>query len=303
MVPENLEARTQRPRRVDESMTLINEMMNRPLDPGYQAAADRRQAAGKTPSNHRSWVVVAAAVLIGFLFAVGANAATGRALGGAAVRNELVSRIEARQSAITEREPQVESAAKQVRDLQALELSQAGADDVTGRLATLEAAAGTVPMRGSGVTLTLDDAPSSDDAAQAGSRPDGEGFGTGRVSWTDLQIVVNGLWGAGAEAIAINGHRITSQAAIRFAGQAIIVNFRPLTRPYTITVLGNPRQVQAQFESSFAGVYLQQLGSQFAIRASWSPAGELQVPGESAARTDHTTVLRAPSDTPTTTTP
>ena len=43
----------------------------------------------------------------------------------------------------------------------------------------------------------------------------------------DLQIVVNGLWDAGAEAISVNGQRLTSKSAIRFAGQAILVNYRP----------------------------------------------------------------------------
>ena len=46
----------------------------------------------------------------------------------------------------------------------------------------------------------------------------------------DLQIVVNGLWASGAEAVSVNGQRLTSKAAIRFAGQAILVNYRPLTR-------------------------------------------------------------------------
>ena len=86
----------------------------------------------------------------------------------------------------------------------------------------------------------------------------------------DLQIIVNGLWGAGAEAIAINGQRLSSTAAIRFAGQAIIVDFRPLARPYVITALGDPQGMQQIFEPSFAGVYLDQLTQEFQIRSSLS---------------------------------
>ena len=45
----------------------------------------------------------------------------------------------------------------------------------------------------------------------------------------DLQVIVNGLWAAGAEAIAVNGQRLTACSAIRSAGEAILVDFRPLS--------------------------------------------------------------------------
>ena len=35
------------PRRPDASMTLLTSMLQRPLDPGYAAAANRREAQGK----------------------------------------------------------------------------------------------------------------------------------------------------------------------------------------------------------------------------------------------------------------
>ena len=96
--------------------------------------------------------------------------------------------------------------------------------------------------------------------------------------------MVNGLWGVGAEAIAINGHRLTSTAAIRFAGQAIIVNFRPITPPYVITVLGDAARMQQLFEPSFAGVYLAQLHDQFGITSDLAASDRLTVPGDSVTR-------------------
>ena len=107
----------------------------------------------------------------------------------------------------------------------------------------------------------------------------------------DLQIVVNGLWGAGAEAIAINGHRLSSTAAIRFAGQAIIVDFRPLARPYVITALGDPKGMPQIFEPSFAGVYLDQLTQEFQIRSSLTTSDDLTVPGDTSTRLDHASPL------------
>ncbi len=156
-----------------------------------------------------------------------------------------------------------------MRDLEDLALQQSGSDDLTTQIKQLEVGAAAVPLKGPGLTLTIDDAPSVDADANAGSRPS-SGFQEGRVTSGDLQIIVNGLWGAGAEAIAINGHRLSSTAAIRFAGQAIIVDFRPLARPYVITALGDPQGMQQIFEPSFAGVYLDQLTQEFQIRSSLS---------------------------------
>ena len=67
----------------------------------------------------------------------------------------------------------------------------------------------------------------------------------GRVIAKDLQYVTNALWESGAEAISINGKRLTSTSSIRFAGSAIIVDYRPLTRPYVITALGDPQRFLA----------------------------------------------------------
>ncbi|HET6667996.1 MAG TPA: hypothetical protein VFG98_12025, partial [Intrasporangium sp.] len=62
-------------RRPDESMTLLTSMLERPLDGGYQEAADRRLAAGLPPATPtRTAAVIIMMVLTGFLFAVGAQA-------------------------------------------------------------------------------------------------------------------------------------------------------------------------------------------------------------------------------------
>ena len=59
-----------------------------------------------------------------------------------------------------------------------------------------------------------------------------------RVLDTDIQLVVNGLFASGAEAVAVNGQRITVLSPIRSAGEAVLVGFRPLTPPYTVTAVG-----------------------------------------------------------------
>ena len=127
----------------------------------------------------------------------------------------------------------------------------------------------------------------------------------------DLQIVVNGLWASGAEAVSVNGQRLTSKAAIRFAGQAILVNYRPLTRPYVISAIGDPRSLAADFAASDGGSYLQSLKTNFGVRAGIAEVDRLTVPGESALTTRVARPVpsatgatpRAPSTAATATTP
>ena len=62
---------------------------------------------------------------------------------------------------------------------------------------------------------------------------------TGRVRDRDMQRVVNGLWESGAEAISVNGQRLTALSAIRAAGDAILVDNKPLVPPYTVLAVGD----------------------------------------------------------------
>ena len=282
-----VEGHTPEERRPDASKTLLTSMLERPLDPSYQAAADRRRAAGEAPAtSSRTVLVFVMMLLTGLLFAVGAQALRPKPTAAATVRDELVSRIETLQTHSTAQESALAALSKQVRDLEDLALQQSGSDDLTSQIKQLEVGAAAVPLHGPGLTLTVDDAASVDAEAKAGTRPSG-GFEQGRVTSGDLQIIVNGLWGAGAEAIAINGHRLSSTAAIRFAGQAIIVDFRPLARPYVITALGDPQGMQQIFEPSFAGVYLDQLRQEYQIRSSLARSDDLTVPGDTSAKLDH----------------
>lgn len=281
-------------RRPDASMTLLTTMMERPLDAGYQEAADRRVAAGlPRATSTRTVLVVVLAILTGFLFAVAAQSLRPKPTAAAAVKGELVTRIEALQEHGVQQEAKVAALGRQVRDYEALALQQSGGADLTNTIKSLEVQAAAVPLKGPGLTLTLDDAASTVADANAGNRPS-SGFEAGRVTSADLQIVVNGLWGAGAEAISINGHRLSSTAAIRFAGQAIIVDFRPLARPYVITALGDAQAMQQLFEPSFAGVYLSQLTEEFKIRSVLAGSDSLTVPGDSAARLEVAEPIRPP---------
>lgn len=288
-------------RRPDASMNLITTMLQRPLDPGYQEAADRRKAQGlPAQTSTRTAIVIVMAILTGFVFAVAAQVLRAKPTAGTTVRSQLVERIEAQQAKATADDARIAALTKEVTRLQDLELEQAGQAGLTDDMKRLDGLAAGTSLKGSGLTLTLDDAPNTNKDGSA-DRVDSS-FGTGRVSAADLQIVVNGLWGGGAEAISINGHRLSSTAAIRFAGQAIIVDFRPLSRPYVITALGDSQAMQSSFERGFAGIYLSQLASQYGITFSIKQAGDLTVPADPLARLEHAKPLPSvPAPTSTTT--
>ena len=87
-----------------------------------------------------------------------------------------------------------------------------------------------IPLTGTGIVLQLEDsvqpvAPGADQADYL-------------VGARDLRSVVEELWAAGAEAIAINGERITPTTAIIDVGPSILVNAAYLAGPYQVTALG-----------------------------------------------------------------
>ncbi|NAZ83927.1 DUF881 domain-containing protein, partial [Kineococcus sp. R8] len=142
------------------------------------------------------------------------------------------------------------------------------------RADALAVVVGAVAVQGPGLTVVLSDAPQDATAADAPT-------GSGRVLDRDLQTVVNGLWLAGAEAVAVNGQRLTSLSAIRAAGGAVLVDYRPLTPPYTLTAVGDPATLQTRLATAAAGRYLRALQDNYGIGVSIEAADSLQLPAAS----------------------
>jgi uncharacterized protein YlxW (UPF0749 family) len=276
-----------RPRRPDESMTLITEMMQRPLDPGYASAARTREAAGLPPATGaRSVLLVLVAVLIGLLFATSALALRAPATSASKAKAQLIDQIESRRAHGDAQSRRITALRSEINAAQAAALRSQSEGGLANDLRDLEAATGAGAVTGPGMRLTLDDAPAKDAAKNSDANPRNNGDADqGKVIARDLQIVVNGLWASGAEAVAVNGQRLTSKAAIRFAGQAILVNYRPLTRPYVITAIGDPKQLPVEFAASDGGSYLQSLKTNFGVRAGIQDVDRLTVPGESSLTT------------------
>ncbi|MEV7653347.1 DUF881 domain-containing protein [Streptomyces anulatus] len=264
------------PARPDASMSLLNNVMDHSLDDGYAEASARRRADGSAglPRTLKSKLGLAAGLVVAALVVtLGAAEARISAPVVAKEREELIDRIDAETQAADTLESEVDELRSDVSERQRKALERHGGDQ--GQLVAL--LAGATPVEGPGVKLIVDDAKNTD---QGGGGPrESTGFAdTGRVRDRDMQRVVNGLWESGAEAIAINGQRLTALSAIRAAGDAILVDNRPLVPPYTVLAVGHGKKLVTAFQDSADGQYLQALKESFDIRTSISDQAEVRLP-------------------------
>ncbi len=265
-------------RRVDESMALITELREGSLEPGYAAASARRVAEGQRPqSSTRSPAVIAVAVVLGFLLVSAALNLRSATSVVEQARRELMTQIAARQGDGDAQAERLRELEAEVAAARGAALGAAGQSGTLAQLAFLQAVTGVVAVTGPGLTVTLDDSAEAVNSADSVGRGN-SGFQEGRVSATDLQMVTNGLWAAGAEAISVNGQRLTTRSAIRFAGQAILVDFRPLVRPYVVTAIGDPKALQSMLGSSATGSYLKALEDNYGIPVAVASAASLTCP-------------------------
>ncbi|HSF97323.1 MAG TPA: DUF881 domain-containing protein [Ornithinibacter sp.] len=279
-------------------MSLLTTMLQRPLDPGYAAAADRREADGQPRATSlRAPRLIIAMLVLGLLVGVAASNLTAADSPRAQARKDLIVQIEERRAEVDELTALATSLQSDVTELEAGQLGSVG--DLA-RSRELAATVGAIPLEGPGLTITMDDAPGSGADEADGGSPEAE---QGRVYAKDLRFVANALWESGAEAVSINGKRLTSLSAIRFAGSAVIVDNRPLTRPYVITALGDPARFPADFADGEGGTYLSTLRGNFGIRVDTKVARLLSVPAAVGLNLRHATTGDTEDTTPSTATP
>lgn len=258
-------------------MSLLTNVMDHSLDDGYAEAAARRRAAGQSgmPKTLRAKLGLAAGlVLAALVVTVGAAEARVAAPVVAKEREELIDRIDQETKSADTLEGQVDSLRTDVGDMQREALKKHGGDqgELVGVLS------GAVPVHGPGVKLVVDDAKSADTGGGGGPRESAGFSDTGRVRDRDMQRVINGMWQSGAEAVSINGQRLTALSAIRAAGDAILVDNKPLVPPYTVLAVGDGQRLSTRFQNSPDGMYLHALQENFGIRTSISAQDDVKLP-------------------------
>jgi uncharacterized protein YlxW (UPF0749 family) len=249
----------EQPHRAD-SMLLLRDLVEGSLDEGYARAAARR-GSGEPPGRGSVWVLTVGLLAVGLLLATAFAQTRARATSAAEARDALVAEVQQRadDNAAAQRRLDRQRASVQRAQQRELTVTAEGAD-LARRLGDLEAATGAGAVSGPGMVIRVDDATATGDAGDgADVDPRTDTGEDGRVTDRDLQTVVNEVWAAGAEAVAVNGQRLTALSAIRAAGDAVLVDFRPLTPPYVIEAIGDPDQLRPRFVGGFGGSYLQVL--------------------------------------------
>ncbi|GAA1980754.1 DUF881 domain-containing protein [Isoptericola halotolerans] len=153
-------------------------------------------------------------------------------------------------SVVSAESARVESLAEQVGALddEVTRLGEAIDVDVPRRDPELRAresvVAGTWPATGAGVSVALEDAPLSA-LEKPDVRPDDL-----VVHQQDLQHVINALWAGGAEAMTLQGERVTSTSAFRCSGNILLLHGKVFSPPFVVEAIGDPEDLQAALAAS-----------------------------------------------------
>ena len=259
--------------------SLLDDVLAETLDPAYAQAAAAR-AAGSSPERPR-WrgraLVALTMAIAGVLVSVTYDQAAAGADGRAQVREALIGDIDRESGVSDELQVQLEDLSDEVtRTRDELLASTAVGQEALDELTRAEQGSAAVRVTGPGLLVTLANAdPKADEDPVGGTTAEDP---RGRVRDGDLQLVVNALWAAGAEAVSINGQRLGPLTAIRFAGEAVLVDFKPVTNPYEVSAIGNPDTLASKFLASPEVQSLALISESFGLRFDFSRKDQLTLP-------------------------
>ena len=238
----------------------LADLLTNTLDPGYAAAAARRRERTATPTSRGTHVAVAvvcavigAVLTVAYIHTRDSEPDTSRA------KSALIAKVRAAQDTAGKLAAQANRLSGQVASARQ---RASGTNPSTKDLTRAEEQAGTVAVHGPGLQVTM-------------SNPT-----NGEREYTDLDVraVVNELWLSGAEAITVNNIRLTPTSAIRFAGSAVLVDFQPLTAPYTVRAIGSAAELDSRFTVSDVANRYRTLASAFGLGFRISQSRELVLP-------------------------
>lgn len=209
---------TARARAAVPLLTLITEQS---LDADYEVVAAR--GASQSPPRRRRAIIATVVAAAGILCTIAFVQTSRGAASSRTDKDDLIARVTAAKVALAD-------AGRQLSVLQGSTSAAAGVVNtldsrlrtVLGDLNDLGAQAGSAPVSGTGVEVTVTD-----------GGPSG-----GEVQDSDLRALVNALWIAGAKAISVNGQRLSTLSSLRNSGTVIRLNNVSLSSPYVVTAVG-----------------------------------------------------------------
>lgn len=256
------------------TMPLLDLITQQSLDEDYRIAAERRptdRGGGGSRTLRTGAVSVVVVAVFGVLLVTAGVQANRDAGIDAQGRASLIAQInDGRDELASLQERTIELQDGNSRLTERLTTLERSQREARNRLQRLKLRTGYSAVQGPGVRATVDDNPDGDE--------------TQTVRDSDLALLVNGLWSAGAEAIAINGQRLTATTPIANVGPAIHIGPRPVNPPYTVRAIGNPATMQADFANSSTGVAFNSLRTSLGLPFSMENVDSLSLPAASGPR-------------------
>ena len=228
---------------------------------------------GRRPSAWGALVPVVA-LAAGLLFATSGRTAQGTDLRAGEV-TELSELIKERNRLIARQAGQLADLQEQVERLTEQAASRNGnvaAAQSAGDAGALSAAL--VDLTGPGVVITLDDAPPRPDGSlPVNARPDDL-----VIHQSDVQAVVNAVWAAAADGVAIMDQRLIATSAVRCVGNTLLLQGRTYSPPFVVTAIGDAAAIRAQLAASPQVAVFQQAVEDFGLTFEVRELREVTVP-------------------------
>jgi uncharacterized protein YlxW (UPF0749 family) len=216
--------------------------------------------------------LLAAGLVVGLLLAGGWRAAAGAHLVQANGRDERIylsiERLDAEQQ---ELRATLASLRREMSDRQgAAEAEADRLESLRAELDRQQLLAGLKEVHGPGVRIILDDSEAK--------VPPGVDAGPYLIHEQDLRDIVNLLWMAGSEAIAINDERLVASSSIYCVGSTVMVNSARLSPPYAIRAIGNARVQQDYLRNPSYLQALKEKKRSYGLRFDVDPQASLVLP-------------------------
>lgn len=225
--------RRRRPQLEDDSLRLIDDLTNRPMDPMFSdSRLDKRP---KSPFRVWSTRVIVFIICIAVGFSGSIIVQILHTDPRKEIRSSLAKELTQQTKHLNTLNSEVSSLRVKVEN-QSKKLANTTKDDT---LTYDEMATGTIPVTGPGITLTIANPLAANSDTTSGSLPRESSSNIRVVTDGDLQVFIQILWQAGAEAISINGYRLGVQTSVRTAGQTILVGVNQVQSPYKIQAIGD----------------------------------------------------------------
>ena len=222
---------------------LLTLITTRSMDEDYAHVAQKRAAAGEAPTpqpRRPHWASLVAIAVLGVMAAVVAAQTDREAEVTELSRAALIEQIDARRGDLRELQSRVGELTSSNAEAASNSTKVRGQiGDIESRVRRAELNTGFAAVRGPGVRITVDNRPGVEINSE--------------IRDEDLATLVDGLFEAGAEAIAINDQRINVLGGIRNTNRAIHVNGRPVNAPYVVSVIGDNRTLQARLVQTSQG--------------------------------------------------